>query len=278
MFNLINGDCLVHMQAIASESVDLIVTSPPYNIGIAYNSYEDRKTWEEYRAWCLQWAAEIKRVMKEDASFFLNVGNAPKTPYFSQKLMLALVDGDDALFHLQNHIHWIKSISVETRAQEMLSVGHFKPINSKRFINDCHEDLYHLTKSGSIPLDRKAAGVPYADKSNIKRWGHTDGEDKRCRGNNWFIPYETIQARSRERPHPASFPPALVEQCIKLHGKGKNTVLLEPFMGIGSAGVAAKKMELQNFIGIELDGEYFQVAQKRIEKSTLIPESQDNQN
>lgn len=265
------GDCLEVLKTLESESVDLVVTSPPYNIGIAYNTYDDSKPWHEYVDWCLDWGRELSRVLRQDGSLFLNLGNAPKTPYFSQKLMLAFVEGAGkraGLFHLQNHIHWIKSISVETRGGEQLSVGHFKPINSKRFINDCHEDVYHFTKSGKVAVDRKGAGVPYADKSNINRWGHTGGEDKRCRGNNWFIPYETIKARVIDRPHPASFPPALVEQCIKLHGKGSETVLLEPFLGIGSAGIAAKRQEIRQFIGIELDEEYYQVAMERIEESS----------
>jgi len=65
-----------------------------------------------------------------------------------------------------------------------VSVGHFKPINSKRFLNDCHEFVFHFTKSGKAPVDRLAVGVPYADKSNISRWFHTEGKDKRCSGNN----------------------------------------------------------------------------------------------
>ena len=274
MLNLTLGDCLEVMKELPSESVDLVVTSPPYNIGIAYNSYQDNRPWREYVDWCLQWSREIKRVMKDDASFFLNLGNAPKTPYFSQKLMLELVEaqeGEPPLFQLQNHIHWIKSISVNTRKGELISAGHFKPINSKRFINDCHEDIYHFTKSGSVSLDRKQAGVPYVYKCNIKRWGHSEGEDKRCRGNNWFIPYETIKLRNTDRPHPASFPPALVEQCIKLHGKGKDTVLLEPFLGIGSAGIAAKHQEIAHFIGIEIDPEYFALAQDRISAVEQAP-------
>jgi len=241
------GDCLEVMKSLPAESVDLVVTSPPYNIGIAYNSYQDKRPWEEYVSWCLDWATEIRRVLKEEGSFFLNVGNAPKTPYFSQKLMLQLVEGVDGKEGLS------------------ISTGHFKPINSKRFLNDCHEDLYHLTKTAMVSLDRKGAGVPYADKSNINRWGHTGGEDKRCRGNNWFIPYETINVRETDRPHPASFPPALVQQCIKLHGKGRESVLLEPFMGIGSAGVGACREKISRFIGVEMDAEYFRLAEERIE-------------
>ena len=83
-----------------------------------------------------------------------------------------------------------------------MSRGHFKPINSPRFLNDCHEYIFHFTPRGRTIIDRLALGVPYADKSNIARWSHTRGRDRRCRGNTWFIPYETIHA-SRERS-PAS--------------------------------------------------------------------------
>jgi DNA modification methylase len=121
------------------------------------------------------------------------------------------------------------------------------------------------TTIGHRKLDRRAAGVPYQDKSNIARWGHTGGEDRRCRGNTWFIPYDTIQSRDKERPHPATFPVALVEQCIRLHGKGTETRLLDPFLGIGSSAVAAKRMEIAAFTGIELDPHYLSVARERID-------------
>ena len=214
--HLLHGDCLQVLPALAAGSVDLVVTSPPYNLGISYKTFKDTAPREQYLAWCRSWAAEVKRVMAEDASFFLNVGAAPANPLMPHQLILALTDGAEPLFTLQNTFHWIKSITVETVKGEQVSAGHFKPINSKRYVNDCHEYIFHLTKTGNVELDRRAAGVPYVHKSNIARWGHTGGEDLRCRGNTWFIPYETIQSRDKERPHPATFPVALVEQCVRL--------------------------------------------------------------
>ncbi len=248
-----------------SESVDVVVTSPPYNLGIAYRSFEDTATREDFLAWCLQWAAEVKRVMVDDGSFFLNVGAAPANPLMPHQLVLALTSGDQPLFVLQNTFHWIKSVTVETKGGDVVSAGHFKPINSKRYVNDCHEYVFHLTKAGNVELDRRAAGVPYADKSNIARWGHTGGEDLRCRGNNWYIPYETIKSRDKDRPHPATFPVALAEQCVRLHGKKGKTRMLDPFLGIGSSAVAAKRMGLSDFTGVELDEGYLSVARERVE-------------
>ena len=262
--NLLHGDCLEVLPSLAAGSVDLVVTSPPYNLGISYKTFKDTAPRGEFLAWCRAWAAEVKRVMADDASFFLNVGAAPANPLMPHQLLLALTDGAEPLFTLQNTFHWIKSITIETVKGEQVSAGHFKPINSKRFVNDCHEYIFHLTKTGNVELDRRGAGVPYQDKSNIARWGHTGGADLRCRGNTWFIPYETIQSRDKERPHPATFPVALVEQCIRLHGKGADTRLLDPFLGIGTSAIAAVRQKISAFTGIELDEHYLHTARERI--------------
>ena len=138
-----------------------------------------------------------------------------------------------------------------------------EPISSPRFLNDCHEYIFHLTKEGKTPIDRLAIGVPYADKSNIARWGHTEGRDRRCRGNTWFIPYKTIRDRNAERPHPASFPPELVENCILLHGNAAEVTLLDPFLGIGNTVLAAQNLHVHRVIGFDIDEGYLKVAAER---------------
>ncbi len=264
--SLLEGDCLALMPAMADESFDLVVTSPPYNLGIAYESYDDTAERPRFLEWCRRWAAEVRRVMAADASFFLNLGAAPRNPLLPHQLVLALTEGDDPLFVLQNTFHWIKSITVETRAGETISAGHFKPINSRRFVNDCHEFVFHLTKSGAVALDRRAAGTTYADKSNITRWRHTGGNDRRCRGNAWFIPYDTIRSRADQRPHPATFPVALASRCIVLHGRGAETRMLDPFVGIGSSAVAALKHEIACFTGIDIDPVYLETTRDRLDQ------------
>lgn len=272
--NLLHGDCLKVLPTLPDSSFDLVVTSPPYNLGIAYKSFKDTAPREEFLTWCRKWAAEIKRVMADDASFFLNVGAAPANPLMPHQLILALTDGDDPLFVLQNTFHWIKSITIKTRANEQISAGHFKPINSQRFVNDCHEYVFHLTKSGNVTLDRRAAGVPYVYKSNIARWGHTGGADLRCQGNNWFIPYETINSRDKDRPHPATFPVALVEQCVRIHGKGPATRLIDPFLGIGTSAIAANRQKLEHFTGIEMDAQYLATAHERVAEELAARQGQ----
>ena len=70
---IVNGDCLQLLPQIPENSIDLVVTSPPYNCGIDYDSYDDNKTWEEYLEWSTQWLTELKRVLKKDGRICLNV-------------------------------------------------------------------------------------------------------------------------------------------------------------------------------------------------------------
>ncbi len=263
-FDLRHGDCLVGMLQLRARSIDLVVTSPPYNLGVNYGRYSDREDRDKYLEWCFRWAGEIRRLLKVNGSFFLNLGASPSKPMLPHEIVIELRD----LFVLQNAIHWIKSITIEGREGEVRSYGHFKPISSKRFLNDCHEYIFHFTKSGRIEVDRLALGVPYADKSNITRWSHTHGSDLRCRGNTWFIPYQTIQSRRKERPHPATFPVQLAEWCIKLHSLARVHTMLDPFLGIGNSAVAAQRCGVKKFIGFEIDENYFAEAKRRIAATT----------
>jgi site-specific DNA-methyltransferase (adenine-specific) len=255
------------MRDLADQSIDLVVTSPPYNLGIAYSQYKDRQNRSDYLEWCHEWATELQRALKTAGSLFLNVGASPSNPLLPHELVLRLRD----LFVLQNTIHWIKAISMEDETGLTISRGHFKPIGSPRYLNDCHEYIFHLTPEGRTPIDRLALGVPYADKSNIARWTHTQGKDRRCRGNTWFIPYETIQRRAKERPHPATFPVQLAEWCIRLHGILRVETMLDPFLGIGNSAVAAKRCSVKNFIGFEIDEQYLAEAKRRIGGTGAVP-------
>ena len=256
-----HGDCLEGMMHMADKEVDIVVTSPPYNLGVKYGRYRDDQAREAYLAWCLSWGEALKRVLKDDGALFLNVGASPSNPLLPHELVKAFAEN---FFALQNTIHWIKAITIDDEDGETpISRGHFKPISSPRFLNDCHEYIFHFTKEGRTPIDRLAIGVPYADKSNIARWGHTAGRDKRCRGNTWFIPYKTIRDRNAERPHPASFPPELVENCIRLHGNPAETTVLDPFLGIGNTVIAAQNLQVRRVIGFDIDEGYLQVAAER---------------
>ncbi|TAL07261.1 MAG: site-specific DNA-methyltransferase [Verrucomicrobia bacterium] len=261
-------DCVKGMLELPDEYVDVVVTSPPYNLGIKYESYRDSRTRNDYLNWSRDWSRQVRRVLKDNGSFFLNLGSAPSNPLIPHELVGTL---KEVGFILQNTFHWIKSITVQTKEGKMISTGHFKPLHSRRFVNDCHEYVFHLTKHGDTPLDRLAIGVPYSDKSNIKRWAHTEGKDLRCRGNNWFIPYKTIVSRSKQRPHPATFPVELAEFCIKVHGAKPELVVMDPFLGIGHSALAAKNCGIREFIGFDIESSYLKVARTALLRGTTAP-------
>ncbi|MCQ8240428.1 site-specific DNA-methyltransferase [Acetobacteraceae bacterium KSS12] len=247
-----HGDCVRVMSRMPRESVDVVVTSPPYNIGLQYGTYKDRRAEEEYLDWMVAVATGIKRVMRPDASFFLNITGSSVMPWLPFELLVRL----RPLFRLQNHITWIKSISIGDD-----SVGHFKPIRSDRFLHRNHEHIFHLTGTGNVPLKRLSVGVPFKDKTNISRRNHA--QDLRCRGDSWFIPYETVHDRSQKFHHPGTFPVMLPRMCIRLHGVHA-PVVLDPFMGTGTTLLAADA-EGGRGLGIDLDPRYVAIARQRLQ-------------
>ncbi len=264
-------DCLEGMRMMKEKSVDVVVTSPPYNIGKKYNGYFDERPRDEYLGWMERVAEEARRVMKDDASFFLNVGGKPSDPWIGIDVALRF----RRHFTLQNTIHWIKSIAIPREdmgryphIKDDIAVGHYQPVNSKKFLSGCHEYIFHFTKKGDVALDKLAIGVKYQDKSNIGRWKSAE-TDLRDRGNTWFIPYPTIREK---RPHPTVFPGKLPEMCIKLHGVRDETLVLDPFMGIGTTAVACVRLGVK-YIGFEVDPSYVKIAAENIARA--IEEDRD---
>jgi site-specific DNA-methyltransferase (adenine-specific) len=264
------SDCVDVFRHLQPQSVDVIVTSPPYNLGIRYNQYQDTLSQADYLEWTHTWVAAAARVLRPDGSLFLNVGSKPSDPFTA----LDVAQAARSHLRLQNIIHWVKSIAIErelaganANLERDLAVGHYKPINSDRYLNDCHEFVFHFTPAGATRLDRLALGVPYQDQSNIARWRGAAG-GVRCRGNTWFIPYETIQRRDRDRPHPATFPPRLPEQCLRLHGLSRIEVVMDPFVGLGSTAVACARLGVR-FDGCDIDETYLSQAAERMNAAVL---------
>lgn len=256
-YTLYNGCCIdVMKNNIPDNSIDLIVTSPPYNLNIKYSTYSDNKPYEEYLQWIKEVFTQVQRVLTPDGHLFLNVSSSSKQPWISMDVANTLRD----LFYLQNNICWVKSIELDNRVK-----GHNKPIKGNRYLPRTWENIYHFTKNGNSPLDHEQSGVPYAESSregNIKR----SGRDWRQSVNTWFIPYESFNQHNKHKvigDHPAVFPKALVSKCIKLAGcKG---VLLDPFVGSGSSIIAALENNIDS-IGIDIDSKYLEFAKQRIEQ------------
>jgi site-specific DNA-methyltransferase (adenine-specific) len=243
-------DCVAGLDSLPEKSVACVVTSPPYNIGVKYGTHNDNRT--DYPEWMRSVCMGIKRVLIDDGHFFLQVGGIATNPLIPWVLLnVALAAG----FVLQNQIVWVKSITVENESH-----GHFKPVNSNRFLNQTNEFIFHLTKTGKVPMDRLAVGVPFADKTNIARFDHE--KDVRCRGNSWFIPYETIH---KPNDHPAAFPVDLPEMCIKFSGVPEGSLVIDPFVGSGTTLVACEKLGMTG-LGFDIDEDYVSYANRRLER------------
>lgn len=254
---LLEGDCFDILKQMPLSFVDISICSPPYNIKLDYGTYKDDMCDYDYLKWLETILWDIHRVLKDNGSFFLILGSTNKKPHLVDDIMAFA----RYIFTLQNHIIWVKSISVDEK-----SYGHFKPINSDRYLNNNWEHIFHFTKSGNVKIDRLSIGVPYVYKDNIERWSSVE-KDVRCRGNVWFIPYKTITSRKDRGKHPATFPVELALNCINLHGFDENTIVLDPFVGIGTTLLAAQKLGVKG-IGIDLNKNYLDFARKKLGIST----------
>ena len=274
--------CEEFMEELESNSiqVDIVVTSPPYNIGKNYGtSYNDNKSRIEYLDFIDEVGQKIKKILKDNGSFFLNIGNIPS----NQWITIDVANIMRKYFVLQNKVIWTKSISIKksdiikkissSNIPEIVSIGHYQPVKSQKYLNNCFEEIFHFTHSGNVELNKLANdfAVPYQDKSNIGRYSELD---KRDRGNVWFIPYETIQSKD-ERCHPALFPIKLPYYCIKLHGYDQNTIVYDPFMGIGTTAAACIDVGV-NYLGTEINREYIQIAESILNEKKKINKNDSN--
>ena len=244
------ADCLTFMRDWRGRKADVVITSPPYNIGKTYKTYRDNLAYDDYIEWMRMWGRHVARILADYGSLFLNVGYTAKNPAMPFDVLGAVSDS----LRVQNVIHWIKSMAIPERD---FNAGHFQPINSDRYLSLCHEYVFHFTKRGDVSVDKASLGVPYVDQRNITRFIGTENRD---RGNVWFVPYET---RSGRHAHPATFPVGLPKMCIRLHGIRRDMLVYDPFMGSGSTAVACQNLGVE-CVGTEIDPAYVDLARERV--------------
>ena len=243
MNQILQGDARLLLPGMPASIVDVIVTSPRYNFGKNYPGVNDKTSSEVYFDEMHSLAKGLLHVGKPDVACFLNVGTRGADPLHDVHVAEEFLR---AGWVLQERIIWQKA----TEEGE----GHFTPIASDRFLNNLWESIFLFTKTGSLPLDRLAIGVPYKDASNIKRW--KSGKSVHCRGDIWKICYDTIQNRGRDRQgHEATFPRELVVRCLRLveHGR-KGLRVLDPCCGTGTVPLVAVEQG-HHGIGIDLSPE-----------------------
>lgn len=243
---IIVSDAVDFLRAMANNSCDALVTSPPYNIDVKYDVYDDKLSDDEYVEWTLTWVREALRVAK--SGLFLNIGAKASGRTQLYYLLGRLTEIAD----MQNTVIWCKSVHVVDK-----SYGHFKPINSEKYINNTFEYVFHLVrKKEHVNISKLAVGVPFEDKSNIKRF-KGNGGDLRCRGSVWFVPYKT---RNEKLEHPATYSIELAEMMIKLSGAA---TVCDPFMGSGTTAVAAVRLGVC-YSGCDISENYVFQAQMRV--------------
>jgi len=219
------------MDELEDDSIDIIITSPPYNRGKKYSSdgneeYNDNMKESEYLEFLIRVWQECYRVSKKSTVFFLNIGDSANDQGKSEKVALS---AEQANWIRIQDIIWIKSF---------LGKGHYTPSGGNKRLNNIWEHVYVFVKDKKhYQLDPKAIGIPYADKSNIGRYSESDLRDA---GNVWLINYEKTTGATIKKGHEAPFPIGLPYKCIKLIPFAEK--ILDPFCGTGSTLAACLKL------------------------------------
>ncbi len=138
----------------------------------------------------------------------------------------------------------------------MTTRGHVTTLTSDRVLNYDWEPIFRYWKPPEPTLDRLSIGVPYTDKSNANRGTRGKNGDLRCRGDAWFVPYQTTGATTKKASaktkHAYAFPEELVSMVLKFSNLRPGAHVLDPFCGSGTVGVVAKRMGY-HFTGIDSD-------------------------
>ena len=228
---------------IADKSIDLVVTSPPYKDKDGYTSRMMKRA-----------RNELSRVVKPDSLIFINFGQLAEDPARPWKVASLFCKS----FKLVQTFCWLKAAALDpepTRGQAL-------PINSEKRVNGYWEPVFMFATGPDYKLDRLAIGVPYADKSNEKRW--KSGSDVRCRGDVWWAPHPTTQSKD-DKHHPHQFPEQLAEFAIRLSNVPKDSIVLDPFSGGGTTAVVAKRLGMR-YIGVDIDGENVRKSRNRVKR------------
>lgn len=241
------GDCLTALQQLPLNTVDLTVTSPPYNIG---KEYERVKPLRDYMEWSKDWMTAIHRITRARGAFWLNLGYV-QVAGKGRAVPLPYLLWDMSPFFLQQEVVWNYGAGVASSKA-------FSPRNEKLlwFVKNPDEYTFNLDvvrdPNVKYPKQKKNGKL----KCNSLGKNPTDV---------WQIPKVTSGANrsSRERtPHPAQFPMALVERVI-LACSNEGDLVLDPFMGSGSVAEVALRHN-RAVLGMELNPSYFEIMAGRL--------------
>lgn len=250
--NLLYGDCIAQMQGLPSNSIECIVTSPPYWKGFEYEAYFN--SYKQYLDWCEVWLKECKRLLKPDGTMYLNVINDSEITIRAFELME--IATRKLMFKLHDTIIWYRYNQ--------------QPANTNRQLTNQCEYVFMLRHtSAGVNLNKQSV---YEKHSNIFKTKNV--------GNVWEIPFNSGKQfnngfgrkETQCKWGHSGFPIELPETCILLSTNEGDTVM-DCFMGSGTTGVACINNN-RNFIGIEIDKNAFSIATDRINKAKGCDENE----
>jgi site-specific DNA-methyltransferase (adenine-specific) len=263
---IINGDCVVEMGKLPESSIDLVVTSPPYNVGIDYDTHDDEQSMEEYWEWTEQWLTQAYRVLKDDGRVAINI------PY-----EINVQDrGGRVLFMSE---FWIVMKKVGFQFYGLVDLDENSPHRSKTtawgswmspsspYIYNPKECVILAYKKDRI---KKVKGEPQwvgevvnveQEDGTIKKKTMYQDEDKKEFMSLVYGQWEYF-ADTKQKTK-ATFSLDIPSKAIKILTY-KNDVIMDPFTGSGTSLVAAEILE-RRWIGIELSPNYCEVATERVQ-------------
>lgn len=248
---IIIGDCREALKTLPCNSVHLVVTSPPYNVGIGYGNWKDDLPLNEYLELTETWLKECYRVLADGGRICVNLPSNDKDniAFLHYNIMKELG------FRFLNNIVWIKW---DWNRKEKFAVSKWKldkfrfPSSNPILIN-AHEIVLVMQKNHGYLTGKRDLTFYEFDK-----W----------RYNVWFISPIT------DRTHPAPYPVELPRRLIKLYSFVGNTIL-DPFLGSGTTMKAAMELN-RNSIGIELNPEYVEMLKEKIGYSSVSIENAES--
>ena len=213
---------------------------------------------EEYLEWTGAGSHEAAGALSADGSLFLNVGAKPTDPWTAIDVAQAVARRSAAAEH-----HPLGEVDRDREGAGRNARRPARTIWRSATTSRSTAGGSSTTATSSCSTSRRTAHAARSPgrrrastriESNVARW-RTAASGVRCRGNTWFIPYETIQSREKDRPHPATFPPKLPEMCLRLHGLDRLNARGRPVPGPRIDGGRLRATRV-SFVGIEMDEDY----------------------
>lgn len=231
---IVNGNSLDELMNIDSESVDLIIADPPYNLGKDYGNNIDKKEFAEYLNFTLNWTKQAKRILKENGTLYIFMG-----------------------FRFISYLYKILEKDLEMNFNNWIVWHYTQGIGKKRGFSPRHDDILMFTKSDSFTFNLDEIRIPqkfYRSVNNMR--GANPGDM-------WEFSH-VHYCNDNRQDHPTQKPEGLIERMV-LASSNANDVVLDPFLGSGTTMRVCQQLN-RSCIGIEINPNYVSITKERLIK------------